>query len=508
MTKRAAIYARISKADKTVPKVANQILICKALAEDHGYEVAEIFEDDGIAASGKQIDDSTLSNRPGALRLLEAMRSGQFDILLAVEGERLARTYPDGMEFIKASIAGGVTWHLDTDGQLDPSTPAGEETAVSIFASGRREGRVRTARQKRRYDRERAAGMPLWGTRPFGYEEDRISLRPAEADLIRQAVKDYLEGTRSMLRIAQDWTAAGVLTDGMKRERTGRDGVVKPARQAWTATTVRQVLQRDRNAGILTHNGARMPESQIQPIIEEEELEALKARVKLGTPVGARAKSLLGGILRCECGAPMHGTVSYSQRRGGPRYEYKNYKCSQVLYDKSQRHASIGQATADDWVGGHMLRDLVTGKLDSPTSDIPVQLQMLTQRLTANAEAVEHVGGIIIDPSLKTLHAKARGQLKTLEAERSELEQERDSLLARVDDGGDLAALLTEWRDGIFSTFKTTDDWDQWTEKFNEVWGAVEIVKKQALIRARYRPTVKVGGRGSSRISLNPVEAS
>ncbi|CAN5261692.1 hypothetical protein BH09ACT3_BH09ACT3_08590 [soil metagenome] len=508
MTKRAAIYARISKADKKVPKVENQIALCKALAEDHGYDVVATFEDDGIVASGKAIDDTTLANRPGALNLLEAIRVGEIDVLLAVEGERLARTYLDGLEFIRASAAAGVTWHLDTDGPLDPSTPAGEETAVSIFASGRREGRVRAARQKRRYDRERAAGMPLWGTRPFGYEDNRIALRPSEADLIRKAVTDYLEGTRSMVKIAHEWTDAGVLTDGMRRERKGRDGVVRPARQVWTATTVRQVLQRDRNAGILMYEGVPMPESQIQPIITAQELDDMKARVKAGTPVGARARTLLGGVLRCECGEPMHGTISYSQRKGGTRHVYRLYKCSATIYDKTRRHASIQQKLADDLFIAFILTDIYSGHLTSPQSDTPAALRSITERLTANGEGLAYLDSIVLDVAMKRLHAKARGEMAVLESQRAELESERDVLLSRADESSDFAAFMEEWRTDDSLDISDPADAEAWETRFREAWVRVGVERQQGLIKSRYRPVVKVGGRGVQRIVANPVDPS
>jgi DNA invertase Pin-like site-specific DNA recombinase len=500
MTKTAGIYARISRADNKAPKVENQIALCRALADDHGYEVVSVFEDDGIAASGKAIDDTTISNRPGAQQLLEAMRAGEFDVLLAAEGERLARTYLDGIEFIRASAAGGVTWHLDSDGPLDPATPMGEEIAVSMFASGRREGRVRDARQRRRYDRERAAGMPLWGPRPFGYEDDRVTLRPAEADLIRTAVDDYLAGRRSMLRIAADWTAAGALTDGMNRKRKGRDGVVRDAKKNWTATTVRQVLQRERNAGIMIHDGVPLPVSQIEPIITVEQLEALKARVKTGTPVGARAQTLMGGILRCECGAPMHGTISYSQRKGGTRYTYYNYKCSQTLYDKTRRHASISQETVDSTFHVLVLSDLFKRLLEPPErTDTTEALQRVTERLTANGEALAHLDNIILDVTMKRIHAKAKGEMKTLEAERIELQHQRDALLTHADEQSGLEAVLDQLRE------QSMDSLEDWTQRLNEEWARIDLSTKQAWIRSRYRPVVQVGGRGMYRITPNPI---
>ncbi|MGX1701694.1 recombinase family protein [Microbacterium sp. NPDC055357] len=506
MSKRAAIYARISRKDKRVPKVEHQIALCESIAAGEGWTVdpAHIFQDDGIAASGREIDDTTIENRPGARALLSAMRAGSFDVLIAVEGERLARTYLDGIEFIQASDKGGVTWFLETDGPLDPSSPAGEETAVSIFASGRREGRVRGVRQRRRYDRERAAGMPLWGARPFGWEPDRITARADEADLIRSAVADYLGGERSLLRIAKDWNAAGVKTDGMMRERKGRDGITRQPRGLWTATTVRQLLLRDRNAGRLVHRGVELPQSQIEAIITRVQLDSLRSRIKSGTPVGERAQTLLGGLIRCECGAPMHGTVGYSQRKGGTRHEYKHYKCSQTLYDKTRRHATIVQAMADDLIIAMLWADLYSGKLTVPGDDIASALESVTARLAANSESRDHVGSVLIDRRQKSIHGQALGSLATLDIEREALELERDGLVARAAEGGALAAFLTEWRQSP-AGFNDTAERDAWQGRFWALWEGIPIERKHAMIRARYRPVVKVGGRGPARISLSEL---
>lgn len=518
-TKRALTYARISKKDTSVPKVSNQIEICEGIAEDEEYvlDPADIFYDDGIAASGKAIDDTTLEARPGAQACLAAIRTGKFDVLIAVEGERLARTYLDGLEWITASAEGGVVWHLDTDGILNPATPAGEETAVSIFASGRREGRVRNARQKRRYDRERAAGNPLWGTRPFGYENDRVTLRESEADLIRNAAEDYLAHKRSMLRIAKDWNAAEVKTDGMLprpadvaegrtvRERKGPDGVNRPVRGIWTATTVRQLLLRPRNAGLYFHHGEELPTSRITPIITRPQHEALKARVKGGTPLSERAHTLLGGILRCECGAPMHGTVSYSQRKGGTRYIYQHYKCSQSLYDKTRTHASIVQSTVDDLFIAWLWLDLYEDTLSAPGDDVTAALGSVMAQLADNAESVKHAAQILLDKGLTAIHRDARAELQRLESKREELESQRDVLTARAAEGGALAAFLHEWRRDS-SGFATNVGRIEWEERFWEVWRAIPLEHKRAMIRARYRPSVRVGGRGAERISPNPVD--
>jgi hypothetical protein len=509
MTKRGGIYARISKADKSVPKTEIQVEICMRLAEDDGVtiDLLHIFVDDGIAASGRNIDDTTLENRPEARRLLDVMRAGKLDVLYSVEGERLARTYLDGLQFIQASTEGGVTWHLDTDGRLDPGTPAGEETAVSIFASGRREGRVRMARQKRRYDRERANGMPIWTVRSFGYE-DRIHIRESEAVHIRQAVRDYLDGTASMTAIAHRWNAMGIQTDGMQRERR-RPGSDEPqaARGYWTTTTVRRVLLRERNAGILMHKGAELPNSQIEPIITRAELEELQARVKLGTPVGARAKSALGGILKCECGAPMHFTQSYSQRKGGPRNVYDVYKCSQTAFDKTRRHATIRSKIAEDEIAMQVLAFMALGYVDQDQApEYGARIREIADKLASLDEQEARAEDALIEGLGNK--ARLKGKLEVIRAERAELRAERDRAEAsRV--GGNVFRVIEQMQEVIdrvaWGPYTPLSDLEQWAlDEVVKAYNEVPLEDMQALLRARFVCLVKVGGRGAERIRVIP----
>ncbi|WP_036316451.1 recombinase family protein [Microbacterium sp. B24] len=502
MGKTAGIYARISNADKKAPKVDQQIDTCRMLAEEHGLEVLEdmIFFDDGIAASGKNIDDTTLQNRPGAQALLKAMKDGQFDVLLATEGERISRTYLDGLQFIQASSEGKVTWLLDVEGAIDPSTPAGEEVAVSIFASGRREGRIRDARQTRRYNQERKAGMPLWGTRPFGYEPDRITIREAEASLIRQAVTDYLAGTRSFVRITHDWNDAGIQTDGMQRERKGRDGTVKPAVPYWKPSQVRNVLLRPRNAGILVHRGEELPNSQIQPIITREQYEELKFRDIVPTGKrGAPATSLLGGIIRCECGAPMHNTMAYSQRKGGPRNVYTVYKCSQTVWDKTRKHATIQTHIPDNLVTARLTLALFKDEVHSETPHLAERLNEIRAERAAYAEERVYNEGLVLEFKLKSLHGRARLRLSELEELDQALADEADLIMAQMASDGALDAFYREWREGP-DGFATKEEADAFTARFWQAWEAEPLESKRAMIKRLFKPVVRVGGRGLSRI--------
>ena len=437
-------------------------------------------------------------------RAVKAVTNGDVGTLAVWKLDRLSRRGAGQVGLILDEVekAGGRLVFLRDN--LDSTVQNSRLLIIMVSEQARTESANTSLRVRAKIDADALKGLPKAGTRPFGYEVDGITLRHEEADLIREATAQYLAGSTSLIEIAKHWTDKGALTDGMKRRRRGRDGVKREARPFWTATTVHRVLTRPRNAGILILNGERLPESRIEPIITEEQLDALKARVKTGTPVGARAQTLLGGTLRCECGAPMHGTISYSQRKGGPRHVYRHYKCSQTIYDKTQKHASIAAPMVDAEFEALILSDIKEGRVTSPKgTDHTAALQSLTGLLRTNRERMEQVAATLFDPSLKSIHSRAKGELKILDAEKQRLTVERDTLLADAGQSGDLSTFFEELE--ALGAFTSKQQYIEWVTRFADIWDNVTIDTKQALVKSRYRPVVKRGGRGFERVVLNPI---
>src|SRR5687768_1704351 len=104
--KRAAIYCRISRDEAgTGQKVEDQERDCRALAERLGLDVVEVFTDNDIQA--------TRSARRGRVRrrwydLLDSIRQGQVDVVLATEPERVQREMEDLLEYIRVCLPRNV----------------------------------------------------------------------------------------------------------------------------------------------------------------------------------------------------------------------------------------------------------------------------------------------------------------------------------------------------------------------------------------------------------------
>ncbi|MFC5373524.1 recombinase family protein [Brevundimonas faecalis] len=126
MTKRVAIYARVSTDNQTVE---NQLLELHAVALRQGWDVVTVLTDEGISgAKGRD-------RRPGYDNLLKGIARREFDQIMAWSVDRLGRSLPDLVSFLNDAHAKSVDLYLHQQG-LDTSTPSGRMMfqMLSVFA--------------------------------------------------------------------------------------------------------------------------------------------------------------------------------------------------------------------------------------------------------------------------------------------------------------------------------------------------------------------------------------
>lgn len=111
---KAALYLRVSTGEQTVE---NQRRELEAVAQRHGWEVVEIFSDQGVSGATAQ--------RPAFQRLLQGVARREFDLVAAWSVDRLGRSLPHLLEFLGELKAKGVDLFLLQQG-LDTQTPAGK----------------------------------------------------------------------------------------------------------------------------------------------------------------------------------------------------------------------------------------------------------------------------------------------------------------------------------------------------------------------------------------------
>lgn len=376
---RAAVYCRQSL-DRTGEElgVARQRESCLLLVRARGWElIGEYVDNDTSASNGKP--------RPAFERLLEDVRRGKVQAIVARDVDRLCRRLTDLEKVLATCHTAGARVVTAAEG-IDSGTDAGRLVSRLLAAVAQGEVERKSRRQIDAQAQAAAQGRRVGGRRPFGYEQDGMAIRPDEARAIRRAYTDLLAGV-PLAAIARDWNAAG-LRSGQTRWSPGRKG--EPSE--WTPDTVRRVLRNARNAGLRRYvptADRRARRHRVRPdegIVGKAEWPAivpeetwLAAVALLADPTrrtgGGADRQLLTGLARCgtpverngqmvPCGEYVHG--------GGASHKKPIYRC------KSGKHVNRVAAPVDEYVSKIVVarlrredaRDLLLADDDRP--DLPV----------------------------------------------------------------------------------------------------------------------------------------
>jgi site-specific DNA recombinase len=371
MTKqRAAIYCRISK-DKTGGGlgVERQEADCRELAARLGWTVVETFVDNDISAYSGKV-------RKRYRAMLDAIRSGRVDAVLAWHTDRLHRSPRELEEYIAVCEPRSVPTHCAKAGVLDLSTASGRMTARITGAVARGESEHMSERICSQKARATAAGRWTGGGRPFGFSRNGLELVPTEADAIRDGVRRVLAG-ESIYSVTKRWQAE-----------------VTPVRGGtWHAQSVTRILRRSRNAAIPTHRGDVLAGVRAgwPAIVTEDEYRAVNAI--LTNPArnaysGTRSLKWVGsGLYVCgRCGSDMR-SASADNRDGTNR---RTYRC------RSAAHISINAAEVDKLVTEtvcDLLNKHGAGLLAPEDRDATKELHTEANALRARLDELEDMFG-------------------------------------------------------------------------------------------------------------------
>jgi len=296
---RTALYCRISD-DRTGAGlgVARQEDDCRALAAARGWTVVEAFVDNDMSAySGK--------TRPEYRRLLDAMKAGQVDAVIAWHTDRLHRSPSELEEFMIVCEGQRVQVETVQAGHLDLSSPSGRMIARMLGSAARYESEHKSERIRRKA-RELAESGKVGGggTRPFGYAANRRTVVESEAAVVRDLAARLLSGESlgSLCRWLQDQDMS-----------TSTGG-------PWRIASLRRMLRSGRISGQREHHGDILGPAEWPAIISAEQTARIRATLddpSRRTNRTAR-RYLLSGMVRCSrCGT---GMVARPKEDGQRRY--------------------------------------------------------------------------------------------------------------------------------------------------------------------------------------------
>ena len=262
-----------------VDQRATQEERCRNYVEAHGGRYVYTFDEpDTSAWKRKRVvnPDGTVSwevIRPRFDEMIKCMQQGvapngePVNGLIVADIDRMTRDHRHLEDAIDVAIHHGKAF-IDITGSLDLFTASGQDNArFLVTVKGRQSTNTSIRVSNIHYDMA-VAGIPVGGSRPFGWNDDKRTLHPVESKLIRKAREDILFGGIGIHTVCREWRQAGIKTP------KGRDFV----RQV-----VREVLLSPRLAGYrvyreeicLDHDGKPVM-GQYEPILTVGEWEELR----------------------------------------------------------------------------------------------------------------------------------------------------------------------------------------------------------------------------------------
>jgi site-specific DNA recombinase len=434
MSTRAVVYTRISR-DRVGAGlgVDRQEQDCRELAARLGWTVGGVYRDNDLSAySGKP--------RPGYLALLDDVRTGRADAVLAWHTDRLHRSPTELEEYISACDPRGVPTHCVKAGPLDLATPSGRLVARQLGAVARYEVEHMVERQQRAKQQAVSEGKWLGGRRPYGYEADGITVRPAEADEVLRASRAVLSGA-SLRSIAADLNARGLVTS------TG-----KP----WRQDTVRKVLLRMRNAGLMEHQGKEKGAAGWPAIVPEDVWRGVAAMLTdptRRTQLSSVRRWMGSGLYLCHCGALVRSHSNSPGRASG----HVAYACTakKHLTRKASEVDDLVSELVIEWLGRPAAAEVLVDDGPRDTGADRDQAAILRARLDELASL--YATGDLNASQLRTASGLLQRQLT--EAEGRIADAVRSSVLAGLvgqdDPAGVWAALDIDRRRAVIDRLMT-----------------------------------------------------
>ncbi|WP_285244002.1 recombinase family protein [Pseudarthrobacter sp. fls2-241-R2A-127] len=299
---RAAIYCRISSDPEGLALgVERQEVDCRALAARLGLEVVRVFVENDTGASTK-----SKKARPLYKEMIDGARAGIYDAILAYSASRITRRPAEWEDLIRLYETVGTMIHTVMSGTANFSTADGRATARTVAAWDAAEAE-RTAERVQRAKADSAAkGKWRGGRRPFGYEADGVTIRPDEAAALERAADAIIAG-RSLGAAAREINESGLTTTSKNL--------------AMDVVSLRNILLRPRNAGLMEVNGEITGKAQWAAVIPEDKWLALRGILtdpSRRTQNGSERRWLGSGLFRCGtpgCGGVVRAAVTSGEGR-------------------------------------------------------------------------------------------------------------------------------------------------------------------------------------------------
>lgn len=357
--------------------------------------------------------------RPIFDQLIQAINTGTVGIVIAWNLDRLTRNRPDTVRLIEACQNNRVVIALVKGSDLDMSTSFGRMMADQLAGWARYEIEQKSERHQRANLQKAEAGKPHGCRRAFGFENDGLTLKPDEVEVLREMGRRVVAG-HSFKEVCY-W-----LNESGHKTAQGRP---------FYPITVQNTLKRWRYAGIREYKGNLYP-AVWKPVFTRDEWDRLQLVIRMRHEKYAdrpKARKYLGtGFFFCgKCGNPLNGETKRdhpsrplrrtyncrgegnTSREGGCRGVTRNadaleeYLRQQIIarLDTDDMAALLAKLEADDTALHALIEERATkyaklqsleddygdGTLDKPTfTRLRGRVQTAIAAVEAKLDAIQH----------------------------------------------------------------------------------------------------------------------
>ncbi|MCP2328453.1 DNA invertase Pin-like site-specific DNA recombinase [Hamadaea flava] len=271
--------------------------------------------------------------RPGLRLSLDLLARGEHDGFIPLDLDRAFRDPRDLEDLIDVAAEYNVPVESVT-GSLRLNNDADITMARVMVAMANKASRDTSRRVSAARERQARAGEYGGGKRPYGFEEDGVTVRPDEAAVLLDCsirvvqaadADDNDERTASLRSIALDLRLRKIPTV------TGAP---------WSSATLRQILLRPRNAGIMIFKGKEIGQAPWDPIVPLETFRAVQRILQdpnRRTNPGSPPKYLGSSLYKCGIctDAKFTNPVGVEVSRGGSRPRYRCKDSTHLVRDRT-----------------------------------------------------------------------------------------------------------------------------------------------------------------------------
>jgi len=266
--------------------------------------------------------------RPGLRLSLDLLAKREHDGFIPLDLDRAFRDPRDLEDLIDIAEEYGVPVESVT-GSLKLNNDADITMARVLVAMANKSSRDTARRVSAARERQARDGEYGGGRRPFGFDEDGVTVRKAEAAIVKECAVRIVQAAE-----ADEESERSVTLRSLAGElRAKKVPTVTGAK--WSAETLRDILLRPRNAGLMVFQGEEIGEAPWKPIVPLETFRAVQRILtdpNRRTGPGSAPKYLGTTLFKCgictdaEFTNPvgMEVTLGGRARTHAPRYICKN----------------------------------------------------------------------------------------------------------------------------------------------------------------------------------------